>query len=1167
MTMNGYLGTHCTTRRRSPRSVTPFLRVFTTWLACLALMAAGLQASATTYSSTYQYDPNGRLRSVESQGQSAEYDYDQRGNIIRVKATTGTSPVVTSFAPDYGPPGVNILLTGANFTPTSSVYFGGALGGTLAVSTDGTQITAQVPQNAVSGPITVTTSAGTATSNDTFTVTSFGVAPTITSFSPSLVQSGGTVTIVGQHLDPIAGETSVALDGIDVTPPQAAITDSAITVTVPVYAWSGQFTISTPYGSATSTSSLTVVPYFVNPTQATTLPPITVGSAGDSISLSTNSEAAAIATFQGQQGVFYTIQTSGFSNSTASASIEVYSPTGSQVGTDTGIIWVSKDAPTVHLPPLPSTGVYTIVITNADAKLGFSLALQQDSILNVDGAATSVPQTGAGQSVRLTFPAQAGDKLGFGLTALNFAIGTSTSKSAYVEIDDPLGNSMWMGNLGYSPSCVSAAANCGYAIPAAPSTGTYQFVVTPVDNTAKMSFGLIASHDVVNAALTTNGTAQPMTIARQGQNGWYSFTTNSQYQQAVLDLSTMSTTPINGTLNVSVLNPNGTDLQIPKAVTAKLGATSSFNLSLEAAGTYWIYINPSAAATAKLYASVLSATPNALTIGSINVPFEKTQPGQNVVFTFSATQGENLGFGITSLSLSPTSSSMTVAVVGPGGNNWVSESCTPANSKQCDLDLVSAPATGTYTVTISPSTATTTMSFSASLTDDTVQAIAPGATNPTPLSIASPGQNGWYTFTSSTPYQNATLSLSSIATKPLSQPLNIKLYNPDGTTTWGSNTSGTSSSFSLPLLQSGAYRIYVDPTNAATATLKGALTFGTVSTPTPPSGVAPGNLQTTTGGQSLTVLFNEQQDANLNFALTQLKLANDPNGANGYVSYELYSPQGTALGGTFCGPSALYGCSIHQPQLPTTGTYWVIITPDSSTTTMTLTATASTDLPEQLTVGTPAPVPTTVPGQAVSLAFSNSTPGQQIYLGLSSIVDSVSTGSITFTLLNPDGTSLTWASWNTNSPNIVSFNQQLQQTGTYHLSIVPDSSATISLSATLANNPPTVLTLGTQAPFTTSLPAQSQLLTFSAQAGQNVSLDFTGISEPGSSSPTIGIFVTQPDGTQISSNAGNATLYCYPTSYCNFSMQNLLLSGTYTVTVAPFSGTATMGFTILATTY
>jgi|GEM_PF-3138655 len=86
-------------------------------------------------------------------------------------------PGISRISPSSGPAGESVVITGARFTGTMTVKFAGA-NAEFKLDSD-TQITATVPSSATSGPITVTTSAGTATSSNFEVVPVLNAPPTI----------------------------------------------------------------------------------------------------------------------------------------------------------------------------------------------------------------------------------------------------------------------------------------------------------------------------------------------------------------------------------------------------------------------------------------------------------------------------------------------------------------------------------------------------------------------------------------------------------------------------------------------------------------------------------------------------------------------------------------------------------------------------------------------------------------------------------------------------------------------------------------------------------------------------------------------------------------------------------------------------------------------------
>lgn len=157
-------------------------------------------------------------------------------------ATNG--PTVSSFAPATGAAGTTVVLTGTNLTGATAVAFGGVATSTFTVNNP-TTITATVPAGATSGPITVITPNGNATSATPFQTTP---APTVTATAPTSGQVGTAVTITGTNL---TGATQLTFGGIPAVGFQVT-SPTTITATVPTGAGSGPIGVVTPGGSATS---------------------------------------------------------------------------------------------------------------------------------------------------------------------------------------------------------------------------------------------------------------------------------------------------------------------------------------------------------------------------------------------------------------------------------------------------------------------------------------------------------------------------------------------------------------------------------------------------------------------------------------------------------------------------------------------------------------------------------------------------------------------------------------------------------------------------------------------------------------------------------------------------------------------------------------------------
>ncbi|MFQ5639638.1 MAG: IPT/TIG domain-containing protein, partial [bacterium] len=118
-------------------------------------------------------------------------------------------PTVTLFSPASAPVGTGIVITGNNFTDVTDVAFNGVSATSVEVKF-ATELHAEAPVGATTGPISVTNSAGTGASTQNFIVLH---PPVIASFTPASGPVGMEVTLAGSNF---TGTTGVSFNGATV---------------------------------------------------------------------------------------------------------------------------------------------------------------------------------------------------------------------------------------------------------------------------------------------------------------------------------------------------------------------------------------------------------------------------------------------------------------------------------------------------------------------------------------------------------------------------------------------------------------------------------------------------------------------------------------------------------------------------------------------------------------------------------------------------------------------------------------------------------------------------------------------------------------------------------------------------------------------------------------
>lgn len=212
-------------------------------------------------------------------------------------------PTITSFTPTSGPIGTTVVIAGTNFDPvvaSNTVRFNGVTATTPSTAS-ATSLTVTVPVGATTGPISVTTLAGTGTSSTNFVVTCLPPLPPLSNpvsrcgtGTVTLTASGATGTQEYRWYDVSTGGTSIAS--------AASFTTPSLSVTTPFY-------VSILEVATSCESARTLVNAIVNTPPAAPAPINNSGCSGTSIVLGASG---------GSPGLYrwYTVPTAGTADAT-----------------------------------------------------------------------------------------------------------------------------------------------------------------------------------------------------------------------------------------------------------------------------------------------------------------------------------------------------------------------------------------------------------------------------------------------------------------------------------------------------------------------------------------------------------------------------------------------------------------------------------------------------------------------------------------------------------------------------------------------------------------------------------------------------------------------------------------------------------------------------------
>jgi YD repeat-containing protein len=476
-------------------------------------------------------------------------------------------PTISGFSPNIGPAGTPVAITGANLRSTDAdclLSFNRTLARLTSASE--TMVEAEVPLGVASGRISVSTPFGQATSEEDFFVppTPHTVADvnftgrlalaesvTMTSAGPGIALivfdgDAGRQVNLGITKVGLAGgglgliEISI-LDPYSTTLVRNVITDLGGDIDTDVLRDSGNYTIVVdPLEATLEHVSLTLSEPLVRALPVDG-PPVT-------IALRPGQNAQLTFEGTGDQHLSLGISDPRFGPegpSPQGGKISIDQPNGANLASRL----LTRDAMSIHLGPLPETGIYTIEVDPREAQLEnltLTLSPSLTGSLPIDGPTRTIGLR-QGQDARLTFEITADTRVNLGITEARFNIQHDVA-GGVVSIIHPDGTTLASASIRETGSKIATQV--------LPDAGTYTIIVDPKE-AALESLALTLTEPLAGT-LDIDGPEANFAL-RSGQDARLLF--EGQVGQRVrLDIRNVSF-DVGGAISggtVSVVHPDGT---------------------------------------------------------------------------------------------------------------------------------------------------------------------------------------------------------------------------------------------------------------------------------------------------------------------------------------------------------------------------------------------------------------------------------------------------------------------------------------------------------------------------------------------------------------------------------------------------------------------------------
>jgi len=993
---------------------------------------------------SYVYDDLGRLAAViDVNGNAAEYSYDAVGNILSISRFTSTQVSIIDFTPENGPVGTAVTINGTGFSATASqntVKFNGFTA--VVSSATNTQLEVTVPGTATTGPISVTSPNGSATSTGSFTVTASNGVPTITSFSPGSGLAATGVNVVGTNFDPTLANDKLRLNASQAI--VSSVTSTSIATTVPAATASGHFTLLTPEGNAASSQDFyipfgTHVPGDIGFT-ARILP-------GGSQPLTLAANQIALVLFDAVEGQRASIGVTGSTFSTCNLYLIAPNNTTTATTTCNGTIYLQ---PTL----LPQSGTYTIGIDPGSSSGSLTVSLSEDFLgtIAIDGPPVVVTTTTPWQEARLTFEATGQRVVVYATNVTNagstFSLVTPTQTiQATVSINNnPPGQTFFMDTqvLGFGtyqlwvPNNGIAGASETLQISSVPPdfTGT---LTVPAAGTTGPATRVPASGNLAvgqNASLTFSGTA-----GQQLSFNALSSTIGSSYNACAF----------------YVYDSNNNQLGSTYCGTGAVGAGYGYidTIKLATTSNYTVFINPAGMATGSISASINNAqdvTTPTISIGGGAVTPATTVPGQDVRLSFTATANQRIVVYATNVS-NPVA---ILNLVTPGGTTQASMDIGNSPPGQIFfMDTQTLATAGTYQLWVQHS--------GTNFGSETLQIVSVPPDFTGSLAVPTAGNTGTATRvpTSGTLAvgQNATLTFSGTAGQQLSfNALNSTIgssYNACAFYVYDSNNNQLGSTYcgtgavgagygyvdTIKLATTSNYTVFINPVGTATGSLSASINNAQdVTTPAISIGGGAVTPKTTVAGQDVRLSFTATAGQRVVVFATSV--------TNPAATLNLVTPGGTNQASVSITNNPSGQTFFIDTQTLVAGTYqlWVQHSGTNFGKETLQIKTVPADISHTVTIGGAAYQFSTVAGQNANIKFSNPTSQSVTVHWTSGTYPTTPTCDMTVTGPSPSTTQVGFGYCDTATGSV---SLGTIASGTYNIFVDPQSYSVGGLSLTV----------------------------------------------------------------------------------------------------------------------